>query len=57
MGSPHGLDVFRKNKLTMFGAHCPVNSLTQLAESKVNHILSLPRMQDVLLIHFLRLDL
>jgi len=36
MGSPHGLDVFRKNKLTMFGAHCPVNSLTQLAESKDN---------------------
>jgi len=35
LGSPHGLDVFRKNKLTMFGAHCPVNSLTQLAESKV----------------------
>ncbi len=26
---------FWRNKLTMFGAHCPVNSLTQLAESKV----------------------
>ena len=24
-----------KNKLTMFGAHCPVNPLPQLAESKV----------------------
>jgi hypothetical protein len=27
---------FWRNKLTMFRAHCPVNSLTQLAESKVN---------------------
>ena len=25
-----------KNKLTMFGAHCPFNPLVQLAESKVN---------------------
>ena len=24
-----------KNKLTMFGAHCPFNPLVQLAESKV----------------------
>jgi hypothetical protein len=29
------LQVLRKNKLTMFGAHCPVNPLVQLAESKV----------------------
>jgi len=43
MGSPHGLDVFRKNKLTMFGAHCPVNSLTQLAESKVKKVYKNPR--------------
>ena len=26
---------FLKNKLTMFGAHCPVNPLDQLAETKV----------------------
>jgi hypothetical protein len=25
---------FWRNKLTMFGAHCPFNSLTQLAETK-----------------------
>src|SRR3989337_2872212 len=29
------LQVLGKNKLTMFGAHCPVNPLDQLAESKV----------------------
>ena len=29
------LQVLVKNKLTMFGAHCPVNPLDQLAESKV----------------------
>ena len=28
-------DCFGKNKLTMFGAHCPFNPLVQLAESKV----------------------
>jgi len=30
---------FQRNKLTMFGAHYPVNLLSQLAESKVlyNH--------------------
>jgi hypothetical protein len=27
--------VCAKNKLTMFGAHCPFNPLLQLAESKV----------------------
>jgi hypothetical protein len=35
MGSPHGSNVWAKNKLTMFGAHCPFNPLDQLAESKV----------------------
>ena len=30
---------FWRNKLTMFGAHCPFNSLTQLAESKVSPLL------------------
>jgi len=34
MGSPHGF-VVGKNKLTMFGAHCPFITLSQLAESKV----------------------
>jgi len=28
-------ECLRKNKLTMFGAHCPFNPPTQLAESKV----------------------
>jgi hypothetical protein len=35
MGSPHGFVVLVKNKLTMFGAHCPFIPLDQLAESKV----------------------
>jgi hypothetical protein len=35
MGSPHGSFVCAKNKLTMFGAHCPFIPLDQLAESKV----------------------
>jgi hypothetical protein len=34
MGSPHGFLFAQKNKLTMFGAHCPFNPLVQLAESK-----------------------
>ncbi len=29
------LQVLVKNKLTMFGAHCPVKPLDQLADSKV----------------------
>ena len=33
---------FWQNKLTMFGAHCPVNSLTQLAESKAKEIGCIP---------------
>jgi hypothetical protein len=38
MGSPHGSAVWQKNKLTMFGAHCPFNPLAQLAESKVSQV-------------------
>jgi len=38
MGSPHGSNVWQKNKLTMFGAHCPFIPLDQLAESKVIRI-------------------
>ena len=38
MGSPHGFVVLVKNKLTMFGAHCPFIPLDQLAESKVSFL-------------------
>ena len=42
MGSPHGFVVLVKNKLTMFGAHCPFIPLDQLAESKASENFKYP---------------